>query len=153
MVKELGAPPPPPPPQLGFHGVIPEDSFRLRHAILLPAAKMCCLFWLSLLWSSQVALWGEGDGERKGGVKVQTKKAPIGTPFSVIKFVETQKRATVSFPRTSWEGREKGVIGQHSLCQSFSSSLTLSGSYSQSSLCSWTNCSPLCQRLNCSLRS
>lgn len=74
----------------GFHGVIPEDSLRLRHAILLPAAKMCCLFWLRLLWSAQVALWGEGDGERKGGVKVQTK-ASHRDSLSVIKFVETQK--------------------------------------------------------------
>lgn len=68
----------------------PQNSLRLRHAILLSAAEMRRSFWLSLLWSAQVALWKEGDGERKGGVRVQTKGSHWDS-LSVIKFVETQK--------------------------------------------------------------
>lgn len=70
---------------LGFHGVTLDDSSWLRHAILLTATKMFCLFWLGLLWSAQVALWGEGVGSRF------RRKAPIRTPSSLIKFVATQK--------------------------------------------------------------
>lgn len=95
----------------------PQNSLRLRHAILLSAAEMRRSFWLSLLWSAQVALWKEGDGERKGGVRVQTKGSHWDS-LSVIKFVETQKELQ-SHSREHLE-RDRGVIGQHSSCQSAS---------------------------------
>lgn len=91
---------------LGFHGVILDDSSRLRHAILLTATKMFCLFWLGLLWSAQVALWGEGDGWKKGGVKVQTKGSHQDALLSYQICGET-KRATVSSPRAPWGGEKK----------------------------------------------
>lgn len=91
----------------GFHGVILDESFRLRHAILLPAAEMCCLFWLRLLWSTQVALWREGDSERKGGVKVQTKGSHRDS-LSVIKFVEAQKELQ-TYSQEHLEGETRGL--------------------------------------------
>lgn len=132
----------------GFHGVIPDNSLRLRHAILLPAAKMCCLFWLRLLWSAQVALWGEGDGERKGGVKVQTK-ASHRDSLSVIKFVETQKEQQ-SHSQGHLEGEKRGL--QDSILCVRASVLP--------QLSAWTPAlhfaplsSTLCQQLNCFLSS
>lgn len=83
--------------------------------------------WLSEERGWRKKGWGQGSNER----------LPSGLPFCYQICWDT-KRATVSFLRTSW-GREKRVIGQHSLCQGSSSSAAHQ-SYSQSSLCSTSNC-------------
>lgn len=129
----------------GFHGVVLEDSLRLRHAILLPAAKMCRSFWLGLLWCAQVALWGEGDGERKGGVRVQTKGSHRDS-LSVIKFVETQKEQ-----QSHSQGHLEGEKGGYRTAFFVSELQSFLSSNSRSSLCStlllhWLQSAP-CQQL------
>lgn len=66
---------------------------------------MCSLFWLRLLWSVQVALWGAGDGE-KGWGQGSNERLPSGLPFCYQICWDT-KRATVSFLRTSWGGERR----------------------------------------------
>lgn len=80
------------------------------------------LFWLKLLWCAQVALWGEGmEKERVGsGFK---RKAPIGTPF-LLSNLSRDKKSYSLVPQDIFKER-RGVIGQHSLCQSTSSSKEL----------------------------
>lgn len=123
---------------LGFHGVILDDSSWLRHAILLTATKMFCLFWLGLLWSAQVALWGEGDGWKKGGVKVQTKGSHQDALFSYQICGDT-KRATVSSPRAPWGGEKK--LQENFFCACVTSSAAQASKSSFfSSLRSYADC-------------
>lgn len=84
----------------------PTISSRLRHAILLPAAKTRRSFWLRLLWRAQVALWGEGLWRKKGWGQSSNQRLPSGLPFC-YQICRDTKRATVSLPRAS-RGREKG---------------------------------------------
>lgn len=58
--------------------------------------------------------------EKEGGVRVQAKGFHQDS-LSLIKFVETQKEQQ-SHSQGHLEGEKTGVRGQHSSCQSFSSS-------------------------------
>lgn len=78
------------------------------------------------------------------------RKPPIGTPF-LLSNLSRHKKSNSLIPKDILTER-KGVIGQHSLCQSFSSS-TAQRLNSRSSLRSTLLHSALCQQLNCFLSS